>query len=262
METKDKLYLAAIGVLVILLIWLNIRIGQIQKQAKDQTDELKKSIIESDRLIQESNGSYVKLVDYYTSEKELLKDLKKDNKDLYKTINGQGEKILSLTKTIVTLREKIDTGFGKVNSLDTNKIDLKLTYPTSTDPFIKWTGSVNKRTTKYDGAWTFGKLPISIIVTEETRGLWKERIIGPDWFIVDSINVKSLPPEEYVPEKERNIQLLVGGGYYTSKTGFGSVGVGFGVNILKNHNIIIGTNTKLEFGIQYYYKFLKYKKKK
>jgi hypothetical protein len=107
-------------------------------------------------------------------------------------------------------------------------------------------------------------LPIQILVTEESRGLWKERIIGPNWLIVDSLNVKSLPPDEYPVIEERKIQFMVGTSYYaplnTMKTG--SVGIGVGMSLVDRHYFIVGANTNQEVGLSYYYKFKTTKRKK
>jgi len=96
------------------------------------------------------------------------------------------------------------------------RFNLKLKYPEDKNPFITWDGSVNKNTAYYKGEWSFGKLPLQIVLTEEKRGLWKTRLIGPDWFKCDSLMVNSLPAEQYTENKARKLQFLVGGGYNKS----------------------------------------------
>jgi hypothetical protein len=204
---KDNFQRILIIILVLLLVWLAWRIEGMRSESISQADDLKKSIIAADSLVKEADGRYAKLVNYYNTEKDLKKELQKSNSELYKIIKKQDERILSLTNSVITLKSAVDEGFGKFNPDDTNQIQLALRYPDKNSPFINWDGFVDKRNAKYVGAWTFGKLPFQIVLTEEKRGLWKHRLIGPDWLIVDSLDIQSLPPDQYTPTVERKIQF-------------------------------------------------------
>ena len=262
--SKDRFYLISIGILILLLIFLAWRLEGIRQNSIEQSDELKRSIIASNVLIKESEGSYSKLVDYYKSEKDLTTELKNSNKDLYNAVKSQGEKILSLTSTVISLKGSVEEGFGKFNPTDSNQIDIALRYPAEKDPFIKWDGFVNKKTAAYRGNWSFGKLPIQIVVTEETTGLWKHRVVGPDWLLIDSLQVNSLPPDKYVPTIDRTFQLIIGGNYMKPiiSNKFGCIGIGVGLSIASKHNIIFSANTNQEIGIGYYYKLKALKRNK
>lgn len=265
MEKKDRHYLIFIGALVVAIIFLSWRIGYIKNSGEKLEEALKKSIIQADSMVKEADGRYTKLVDYYDTESDLKKKLKESNEDLYKIIKKQDERILNLTEAVISLKGQIEEGFGKIDSKDTNLIDLSLKYPMKdANPFITWNGQVHRKTAKYFGQWEFGKLPLQIVVTEEKRGLWKSRLIGPNWLIVDSLQVKSLPPAEYVPTEERNIEFLVGGGLYKSLAvpGQYAISVGGGVVLHKNHNVVINATTNKDVGISYYYKFQSFKRKK
>lgn len=264
MEKRDKFYITIIGGLILVILILAWRVGFNNKKFEEATDELKKSIIESDSLRKEADGRYAKLVDYYNTEKDLKKELKESNEELYKVIKKQNERILSLTSAVITLQGQLSEGFGKFNLNDTNKIDLTLKYPNDGNPFINWFGYVDKKTAYYRGEWAFGRLPLQVVLTEEKRGIWKSRLIGPDWLIVDSMSINSLPPEKYSPIIQRKLQFLVGGGYYKSLSaaGFDVISVGFGFNLFDKHNIIVNTNTNKEAGVNYYYKFQSFKRRK
>ena len=261
---KDKFYLISIGILILLLIFMAWRIEGIRQNSIGQADELKRSILASNILIKESDGNYSKLVDYYKSEKDLNTELKNSNTDLYKVVKSQGEKILSLTSTVISLKGSVEEGFGKFNPTDSNQIDIALKYPAEKDPFIKWDGFVNKKTAAYHGNWSFGKLPIQIVVTEEKTGLWKHRIVGPEWLLIDSLQVNSLPPDKYVPTVDRTFQLIVGGNYMKplKSSTFGCIGIGVGISIASQHNIVFSVNTNQEVGVGYYYKFKALKRNK
>lgn len=245
-------------VLVLFLLW---RIDYLKKQSEKQSDELKKSIINNDKLLQIREGTYSKLVNYYNTEKELKNQLKDSNKELFNMVKSQDERILSLTNMVITLKGKIDEGFGSFNEKDTNLIDVKLRYPDINNPFITWDGSINKNTAHYKGEWVFGKLPLKIILTEEKRGLWKTYVDGPDWFQMDSLTINSLKPEELSP-KEKNIQFLFGGGYNKSldNTYPSSISIGGGVTLFTKHNIFVNLNTNKQVGVNYYYKLKSTKK--
>lgn len=260
---KDKINTILLVGLIIVVILLSWRIGVLKNNNQDALDDMKKSIIANDSLKKEKDGQYAKLVDYYTTEKELKNELKKSNEDLYKVIKNQGEKILSLNSAVITLQGKVSEGFGQKDPLDTNKIKLSLKYPDDKDPFINWNGSVDKLSAFYKGDWTFGKLPLQIVMTEEKRGLWNSRLVGPPWLVVDSISVKSLPPSDYALNEPRKIQFMVGGGYIRSLTSStGAISVGGGVSLFGVHNIVLNATSNNYIGINYYYKFNTTKKKK
>lgn len=258
MKTKDIFYSVIIVSLLAVLLFTAFRLEKMRSEMSDRTDDLKKSILSSDLLVKESEGRYAKLVDYYNTEKDLRNQLKRSNEDLYRIIKKQDERLLSITSSVVSLQNKLDEGFGKFNSADSNQIDIKLTYPTQIDPFITWNGYVDKTTAKYKGNWQFGKLPIQIVVTEESRGLWKHRIIGPDWFIVDSLTVNSIPPIKYTPDAPRKIQFLAGGGYgiqLNAITSQSYVQAGVGLKIFDIHTIIFQANTLQQISLNYFYTF-------
>lgn len=251
-------------IMLIIIIFLGWRIRSIENKGDAAQEALKKSIIMNDKLTKESDGRYAKMVNYYNSEGDLKTELKNSNKDLFNVIKGQDERILSLTNAVVTLQGVISEGTGKTNAVDSNKIDLSLKYPNDKDAFINWIGSVDKRSAYYKGEWTFGKLPLQVILTEEKRGIWKSRLVGPSWLKVDSMTVNSLPASDYVDSQLRNIQFFAGGGFNKSfdPNITNSVSVGGGVGLWGSHNIMIHATTNKEVGIDYYYRFTSYKKKK
>ena len=264
MKSNDTFYKVLVAILAAVLAWLVWRLEYIQRTSHDQNEELKKSIIAADSLVKEADGRYAKLVNYYNTERDLKRELQKSNEELYQTIKKQDERLLSLSNAVITLKSAIDDGIGKFNPNDTNQIQLALRYPSQKDPFIKWDGFVDRQTARYLGTWNFDKLPIQIVLTEEKRGLWKHRIVGPEWFVVDSLSINSLPPDQYTPTVEKKVQFMLGGSYYRSLTNptWGSVGVGFGVSIFDRHNVILGANTNQEVGLNYYYKFKALKRRK
>lgn len=253
-----------VAIIIILLMYWSKMKG-LNTAYDKRIDDLKKSIIASDVLTKEAEGRYAKLVNYYASKNDLSKQLKEIDKDLFNIVQNQNERLLNITNAILSFESKLDSGVGRVNNIDTNQIDISLMYPSKDTPFISWNGYVNRKTAKYRGDWKFDKLPISIVVTEDERGLWKHRIIGPSWFTVDSLTVNSLPPKEYVPIVEKKLQFFAGINYLHNLQDIkkvGAVGVGVGISYDHTHNIMLNVNSAQQLGFGYYYNFRRYKNKK
>jgi hypothetical protein len=250
-------------ILIIIIVFLGWRIQSIKNTAEDAEESLKKSIIMNDSLTKEADGRYAKLVNYYNSEKDLKSELKKSNEELFNVIKKENERILSLTQAVVSLQGMVVEGFGKIDPQDSNKIKLVLRYPDEKNSFINWYGTVDKKTAFYKGEWNFGKLPLQIVLTEEERGIWKSRLIGPEWLKVDSMTINSIPPKDYVDNELAKLQFFVGGGYIKSLSdGPNGISVGGGLSINGHHNILLQTTTNKEVGLSYFYNFQKKKKKK
>lgn len=260
--TFDNLHKATVSILLAIILFMAWKISKVQGDSIKQTSNLQKSIIAMDKLQKERDGQYSKLVNYFNSEKELLNQLEDQNKDLKNLIKKQDERLLSITKAVITLEAKVVNGFGQIDKKDTNKINFSLKYPDEKDPFIFWHGWMNKKTTAYSGEFTFGKLPVSVVLTEESRGLWKSRLVGPSWLIVDSMTINSLPPSEYVIDEPKKLQWLVGGTYYRGlNSAPDAIGINFGVNLFDVHSLTVGATTLQQVSLGYLYKIKSFKRK-
>lgn len=257
---KDILLIGLAATIIILLLFGWFKYNQMQKELYDEIHSANKTIISMDKTTKESDGQYAKLVNYFNSEKDLNKQLKEQNEDLYKLIKKQDERLLMINNTIVTLEGKMTEGFGSINTKDTNRIDLKLNYPDEKNSFITWSGFVNRKTAFYKGEFSFGKLPLQIVMTETDRGIWKSRLIGPDWLIVDSMEINSLPLP--TPEKQNNWGLLVGGGYLRSFNSniTNSFSIGLGAQY-KKHTLLFDATTNQQVGVKYLYRIENFNKK-
>ena len=259
---KDRFNRIAFIVLIAVIIIMSWKINLSQQALLNMSDDVKKSIIASDKLTKESNGQYAKVVDYYKSQRDLINELRSTNLELYKRISGQDERLLSITNAIIKLDKKVVSGFAKRDPLDTNQLNLSLKYPSEKDPFVFWDGWVNKNTSAYRGEFSFGKLPIKIILTEESRGTWKSRLVGPEWLKVDSLHISSIPAKDYPIIVPNKIQWLVGGSYIKALNATNdAIGLNVGVNLYDNHNIILGANSLQQISFGYTYKIKSFKKK-
>lgn len=260
---SDRFYRVVILVLIAIVVWLAFRIEGLRGQLKESSEAFRREIIKSDSMVKEAEGRYAKLVDYFSSQKDLDRELKETNRELYKMIKSQDEKILSLTKSVISLASKQSSGSGAFDPNDSSMINLALRYPDEKDPFVKWDGSVDSKSAAYKGTWSFNHMPINVVLTEDSRGLWKHRVIGPDWLIIDSLMVNSLPPEKYAQQVEKKLQFMLGGGYISSldRAVPPDLSIGGGVSIDGNHNLILNATTDKRLGFNYYYQFKSMKKR-
>lgn len=264
MKTKDKVLYATIIILILFILFGGWYARIQQNKLYEEIRKGNEIIVNMDQTKKEDDGQYAKLVDYFNTEKELNQQIKDENKELQRLIKKQNEKLLMVNNAIISLKSEISQGEVTVNQEDSTVFDLNLKYPNSNEAFIKWDGSVFTQTETYEGEWSFGKLPLDIVLTETERGLWNSRLIGPDWLLVDSIKVNSLPPEEFDNSpKESKFGILLGGGYINSfdQNGSNGLSIGAGLN-WKNHSLLINGTTNKEIGFSYYYKFGRLKKNK
>jgi hypothetical protein len=263
-NTFNRILLIGIGVLAILLMISNCKNTRLQEKMYEEQQAMNKKIVEMDSTTKEKDGQYAKLVNIYNTERDLIKQLRDENKDLSKLIKDQNERLLMINNTVISLQSQIDNGFGQFNPEDSSLIDLELKYPNDTDWFISWDGSIHTGTAHYNGEWKFGKLPLQVVMTETERGIWKSRLIGPDWLLVDSIDVNSIPPEDMGNKPElRNLGFVLGGGYihsFDKNMTPSAVSLGGGL-YFKNHSIILNGTTNRTVGLSYYYRFKSFKKK-
>jgi hypothetical protein len=264
-NVSNIIILTLLILIIAILIFFWSKLSNISNHNNKQLDDLKKSIISYDKLVKEGEGKYSKLIDYYSTHTQLLSELKQLDKGLYSNLKSQDEKILNLTKVVLSFNSKLDSGIIIQNPTDTNQLDLVLDYPSKDSSFVNWSGTINKLNSKYYGAWNFKSLPISIVVTEESRGLWKHRLIGPSWLRVDSLSVKSIPPQEYTQTIEKKLQFLFGANYTLDLKNIGNIGIfGAGVGISYNHyhTLLVNINSAQQLGFGYYYTFRSFKNKK
>ena len=257
---KDIFLIVLSVVIIILMLFGWVKYNQMQKKIYDEINSGNKVILSMDKTTKESDGQYAKLVNYFNSEKDLNNQLKEQNEDLFRSIKKQDERLLMINNTIVTLEGKVTEGFGSVNKNDTNRIDLKLNYPDEKNSFITWNGFVNRKTAFYKGEFSFGKLPLQIVLTETQRGIWKSRLIGPEWLIVDSMDINSLPLS--TPAKVSDWGLFFGGGYQKSFNS--NISDAFSLSFAtqyKRHMLVFDATTNMQLGLRYLYKIENFKNK-
>jgi hypothetical protein len=261
-ELRQNAIFIGVLLLIFLLIESHCENQKLQKDLKDQIAQNHRDILKADRTKKDNDGQYSKLVDFFKTQKELNQQLKEQNKQLYDRLTSQGERLLMINNSIISLRDEISQGDVEPDPIDSNIIKLDLKYPNSSESFINWNGKIDTKNLTYLGEWKFGKLPLQVILTETSNGMWSSKLIGPNWLIVDSMTVNSLPPSEIAkPVEYTKLGWVFGGGYSKSLTdNQGAISVGGGL-YYKNNVLVLNAMSNNYVGLHYYYRFVKEKKK-
>ena len=235
---KNRILFGIIIILILLLVGSHIRSEMIVNDMQEHINAANIEVINLDKTKKEADGQYAKLVDNFETEKSLNTSLK------------------------VTNEAEASSGVAEVDANDTNSINLSLRYPKADSSFINWDGSISINTKEYFGEWTFGHLPVQIILTETKRGLWNSRFIGPSWMTVDSMEIKSLPVESIATiEKERTFGFIIGGGFLNNMNINGSNGIFIGGGLYyKNEMLLLNAATNNTIGLGFYHRFSPIKK--
>lgn len=254
MNTK-KIYILIIILLSFFTIGMSIKNNIDQTRLINKIEENNKKIIEMSELIKEKDGQYSKLVNYFSDSKKLSENLKNSNKELAKELRKTKEQILKINDIVATFKEKKDT--GNISFKNDSLIGIDIFYPDSNDWFINWKGKIFTKDKKYTGKWIFTDLKIKAILTETEEGLWKARIVGPKFLVINSMEINSLPPKDYTDEKIKKISFLFGGGYLKSfdNNYSNAIGITGGIQWKNKHIIQLTGTTNNILGIQFLYKF-------
>lgn len=169
-------------------------------------------------LRKEADGRYSQLVTVVDNSNTLMKELKASMEggfdDIRKYLRKNDERLLAFTTAYMSLRGQRDTTLI-FNADPKTGADwqFKLLYPDSANSFIEYDGLVFWQNREIIGNWTFKRVPLSFILTETTNGNWNARVVGPDYFIVDSIVTRALPPEKIAESKRFNFVAGLGAGW-------------------------------------------------
>jgi hypothetical protein len=196
--------------LVLCIFYINYKSNAKINAILNDIQSQKKDIVLLSKTVKESDGHYSKLVNNFNTQKEINDILLKSNKDLFNVLKKNDEKLISISNTLLTLKPVKDSGDVLI---DSNYINMNIFYPSQKDWFINWNGIIDTKLKKYNGNWLFSKINLTAVLTETKAGFWKSRIVGPEFLIIDSIEVNSLKPELIIDKKPPLFSFYVGGGY-------------------------------------------------
>ena len=260
--SKDSFFAIIIVGLVIYILFMQ---GCGGRGKDKQIEILQKQILKLDKTVQESNGSYHKLVDNFATEKDLRNEVESFNKELAKQIKKNDEKLLMVSNAVLSFDKKLDKGITVNVTRDSATgekiISFVTRYPTDNpndEWFVKYDGKIYTESEKLDGEWEFNKLKFNVVLTEQQNGMWATRIDGPDFLHADSIKVNALPKDKIAGSGDDKLSLLVGAGYRTlvnlKSTGNLTLSGGFGY---KKNMVLVDVSSNQMIGLTFIRKLRK-----
>ena len=223
---------------VIMLVIATFKISQYfsDKKFEAQRIEIKKLKIKNDTLTKVSEGHYRKLVADTLTKKELNKKIRELE---IKVKDGV------IVEKIILVPKEVEKPIDSL-TITNDSIIISDYYPKKDNWFARYKATVNLNDSTSLGKFTFGELPISLVISEQEDGTFRSDLKAPDFIKVTSLEVLSLPLE---PTKTDNFGWLVGGkinrNFQNGDLGYEILG---GVRI-KKINIITSINTNEEFGL-------------
>lgn len=255
---KNTFYFVIIAGLVLYILLIK---GCEGRRKEKEIEGLTKEILKLDKTVQETNGSYRKLVDNFNSEKDLRKIIEDSNKDLAKQLKKNDEKLLMVTKAVATFENKLDKGITVTvgNENGEKVLSFVTRYPDNNpgaDWFIEYNGKLYTQSNKMEGEWKFNKLKFNMILTEKPDGMWAYRIDGPDYLKVDSIVVNAQPKDKFNNANNKKISLVLGAGYQTLiNLKNPAVSLYGGAEIKQKNIVLFNASTNEYIGVTFLRKF-------
>jgi len=184
--TKQNIISYVLALLLLVIAANSIYQGYTIKKLQDEQTKNKRNEIEHDSLTKTADGQYSKLVnDLYTSQKQLFQVLQLQNQQLYDQLRSQNRQLISIINSQHSFKPKVDTVYVNTDGSFTDS------YPDEKNWFIRYKSTILQSGNRI-GDWQFGKLPIDITISEKKPGLYEANLSGPDWLVVDKLNVSSL----------------------------------------------------------------------
>lgn len=235
-KTNINKYLLIFTAVMVALITFKVTYYFADKKLEKVNIENRKLKISKDKLKKVANGHYTKLVADTLTKNQLRKEVE----DLkIKVKDGV------IVEKIVLVPVEVEK---EVDSLKITKDSLTIIdyYPKKNDWFTRYEAIVSFKDSTSLGKFTFGELPISLVISQQEDGTFKSDLKAPDFITISKLNVLALP---LTPKKEDNFGFLAGGkvnrNFENGNLGYEIIG-GFR---FKKVNVITSVNSNQEFGI-------------
>jgi len=184
--TRENIVSYVLALLLIIIAANSIYQGYTIKNLQKQITKNKRDEINNDTLRKTDDGQYSKLVnDLFTSQKQLFEVLQMQNQQLYDQLKSQNRQLISIINSQHSFKPKVDTVYVQK---DGSFVD---SYPDEKNWFIRYKSTILPSGNRI-GDWQFSQLPIDITISEKEPGLYEANLSGPDWLIVDKLDVSSL----------------------------------------------------------------------
>lgn len=229
---------AVLAVLATFFITSNIK----DRQLEAQKQELRKEILRNDSLVKINDELYSKRV----ADTATIRQLKRLNDSL--NLELKNPKVIVITKLQPKDQE------GPIDSVDVSNdlVTVEDHYPDQDNPFVSYFGRIDLTTKSGEGTFKFRELHLDLGITQNNDGTYSLNTKVPDFMVVNSVDVTSLPMDT---EKPDNFGWLLGvkGNYSFEDQNVGYEIIG-GIRY-KKVNIITSANTHKQVGAGLIFEF-------
>lgn len=194
------------------IVYREIKAVDLKRALTAQIANLRQQVQLKDSTL----GEYETLVDNLQfKERDLRKQVESLKNGYSADIKANNERILSVSKYNLALKNQLDTLKLKLSTADgVVTADIEDYYPDEKDWFIKYTGLLQF---DKDGVspvlareFSFRPINIDLVLTEQANGSWMQRMNAPSYISINA-TVNSLPAKEFIPSKPR-VKLVAGAG--------------------------------------------------
>lgn len=247
-EPTTQNYLNYLFIAIIIL--LCIRTCTLNKTANELSTtekELRNKLLDSDKLVRLKSGAYHRLLDDRYTDREILKLLEKENKELSEELGKSKSKPILRVSSKLKLKDTIV--IPEITFVN-DSINITSYFPNKDNSLIR-VKTVGKLSETILTDWKFEEMPISVTVAENKDGTFSV-LMDSDHFMVSQLDVVGV---RLINKTQPKWGLLYGLGL-SSNLNNKSIGIGLGGGIRYNKNYItsnIYTNNQLT--INYYKHF-------
>lgn len=193
-----KIFKIAIALLIVVIAILWYQMNQEKKQKFQAQQELRKEKISQDSLVKLSNGYYTKLIADSLTRRQLKEQAEK-------IIELEGRKPIIVEK-IVVIPEYIEKPTDDI-TVKEDSIYIEDYYPSKQNPFLTYTNTLSYTNQEGISKFNFSSITLGKIITQKKDGLYRVDFKGPEWLVVESIDIQAEP---LTKETKDNWGTLIG----------------------------------------------------
>lgn len=246
LSAKTWFTLSGYALLVIVIAFLLVQ----NSCSKKDGAAWRTKYLASQGTIKEDEGRYAALCVELDSEKS-MKELAAQKLDsVYQVLSRRHERVIYLQSIIASFKPLRDTIAIPVLLATDSVFDYFATYPPDTSEFfIAHQATFDLKNNTALANWMFNDIRLHVVITENLDKTWTSRLIGPDFLVIDSMEVNTLPPDKI--NKPPFFRFVAGAGsdyYFTDKIPAIRGTIGFATR--KNYIFVLSTNSRLSVGAQ------------
>lgn len=174
--------------ILIIIIFLLLIVGyfytqSLRQEAFNSRKELRKTILEKDRLLKVNETQYRKLVADTLTKRELRKTIE----ELGVELDNVEPKVVFKTKYIL---KEVDKPIDEL-TVKNDTLIVSSTYPDAENPFIKYNNIINLKNRTGKESWQIAPITISGVLSQRDDGIWQSDFKVPKWLTIEDVDIKA-----------------------------------------------------------------------